>query len=138
MKQKLCEAPILIHPNLTEEFILTTDALDKCLGAVSAQSTERKHNPISYWSRVLNPTEQKYSTYEREVLAIHDAIKQFRQYFYKNQFLVLCDHLPLINMNEAENNPRVQRMWLKLQGDDFKIRHIFGKTNIVADAFSRL
>ena len=34
LKQKLCEAPILIYPNLNDLFILVTDASDKCLGAV--------------------------------------------------------------------------------------------------------
>ena len=138
LKQKLCEAPILTYPNLNEPFMLITDASNKCLGAVLAQGSKTKHNPISYWSRVLSELEQKYSTYEREALAIHDAIKHFRQYLYFNKFLVLCDHRPLINMNEAENNARVQRMRLKLQGYDFKIEHIAGRANTVADALSRL
>lgn len=41
-------------------------------------------------------------------------------------------------MSEAENNPRVQKMRLKLQCYDLKIKHISGKSNVVDNAMSRL
>ena len=138
LKQKLCEAPILIYPDLKSPFILLTDASKTCISGVLAQGTVKTHNPVAYYSRVLSPTEQRYSTYEREALAIYESIKHYRQYIYANTFTVYCDHLPLINMSEAENNGRVQRMRLKLQGYDFEIRHIKGKDNTVPDTFTRM
>ena len=121
LKQKLCKAPILIYPNLQETFILLTDASADCISGVLAQGNEKVHNPVAYYSRVLSRTEQGYSTYEREALAIYESIKHYRQYLYANSFIVYCDHKPLLSMKEAENNSRVQKMRLKLQGYDFKI-----------------
>ena len=138
LKQKLCEAPILTYPDIQGEYLLIVDASAKCLGGVLAQGTEKKHNPISYWSRVLTQTEQKYSAYEREALAIYEAVKHFRQYLYASRFIILSDHKPLLSMAEAENNARVQRWRLKLQGYDYTIKHIVGKSNVIADSLSRL
>lgn len=56
LKQKLCEAPILIYPDLKKEFILMTDASATCISGVLAQGTEKINNPIAYCSRVLNKT----------------------------------------------------------------------------------
>ena len=106
------------------------------IGALLAQGTIKTNNPVAYFSRALKGAELRYSTYEKEALAIHDAIKHFRQYLYANKFTVITDHKPLLTMLEAENNGRVQKMRLKLQGYDLKIVHTQGKENLSADAFA--
>ena len=137
LKDQLCKAPILIFPNFKEEFLLFTDASGIAIGALLAQGTIKKNNPVAYFSRALKGAELRYSTYEKEALAIHDSIKHFRQYLYANKFTVITDHKPLLTMLEAENNGRVQKMRLKLQGYDLKIVHTPGKENLSADALSR-
>lgn len=137
LKNELCKAPILVFPDLTKEFLLFTDASGFAIGALLAQGSVKKNNPIAYFSRALRGAELNYSTYEKEALAIHDSIKHFRQYLYGSKFTVVTDHKPLLTMLEAENNGRVQRMRLKLQGYDMKIVHTPGKENLSADALSR-
>lgn len=137
LKKKLCEAPILVFPDFSQEFLLFTDASGVAIGALLAQGSIKKNNAIAYFSRALKGAEINYSTYEKEALAIHDSIKHFRQYLYANKFTVITDHKPLLTMLEAENNGRVQKMRLKLQGYDFKIIHTPGKENLSADALSR-
>lgn len=137
LKNELCKAPILIFPNLRDEFLLFTDASGTAIGALLAQGSIKKNNAIAYYSRALKGPELNYSTYEKEALAIHDAIKHFRQYLFANKFTVITDHKPLLTMLEAENNGRVQKMRLKLQGYDLKIIHTPGKENLSADALSR-
>ena len=51
--------------------------------------------PIVYASRKLNPAETRYSTTERECLAIVWATKRFHPYLYGREFIIECDHEPL-------------------------------------------
>ena len=55
---------------------------------------------------------------------------------YANEFTVITDYKLLLTMLEAENNGRVQKMRLKLQGYDLKIFNTPGKENLSADALS--
>ena len=98
LKNSLCEAHILIFPDLRGEFLLFTDASGLAIGALLAQGTIKKNNRIAYISRALKGAELNYSTYEKEALAIHDAIKHFRQYLYANKFTVITDRKPLKQM----------------------------------------
>ena len=52
-----------------------TDASDHAVGAVLQQQVEGAWKPISYFSRKLTPSEQRYSTFDRELLAVYLAIK---------------------------------------------------------------
>ena len=83
LKNELCKTPILIFPDLKEEFLLFTDASGIAIGALLAQGTIKKNNPVAYFSRALKGAELRYSTYEKEAFAIHDSIKHFRQYLYR-------------------------------------------------------
>ena len=74
LKQKLREAPVLRYPDYSKEFLLTTDASNKGLGAILS----REGHPCCYISRILNKAEQNYSTSEKEVLAIVWAVKRLR------------------------------------------------------------
>ena len=52
-----------------KSFVLQTDELG--VGAVLSQQGDDGHeHPVAYWSRKLLPKEQKYSTIEKECLAI--------------------------------------------------------------------
>ena len=70
LKKALVENPILIYPNFNEQFLLTTDASAFAIGAILSQGPIGKDLPIAYASRTLCPAETKYSTIERELLAI--------------------------------------------------------------------
>ena len=54
-----------------------TDASDTAVGAVLQQEVEQHWQPIAYFSRKLQPAEQNYSTFDRELLSIYLAIKHF-------------------------------------------------------------
>ncbi|KAL0882139.1 hypothetical protein ABMA27_000699 [Loxostege sticticalis] len=69
-KDILCNAPVLQYPDFEKPFILTTDASDVSIGAVLSQGTVGTDRPIAYASRTLSQTEIKYSTIEKELLAI--------------------------------------------------------------------
>lgn len=69
-------SPILKLLNLSQVFILQTNASDRGVGAFLLQEDLDKKNkqPISYIRRKLNKAEENYSTIEREFFAVVWAI----------------------------------------------------------------
>ena len=92
LKYQLTQAPILRRPDYNKVFYLVTDASDIGLGAVLEQDSdlvEEVRHPIAYWSRTLQPREQKYTVTERECLAIVEAVKVFRSKFSGRKVIIL-------------------------------------------------
>jgi len=83
LKQCLITSPILAHPKKEGLFTVTTDASDIALGAVLSQEMNGIDYVISYASKKLNPTEQRYHINEKEGMAITWAVhKKFRRYLH--------------------------------------------------------
>jgi len=76
-KNSLGRATELAHPDPKAELILTTDASDTAIGAVIEQLGEKGAQPLAFLSKKLRPAQQKYSPYDRELLAIYVAIKHY-------------------------------------------------------------
>ncbi|KAI4875318.1 hypothetical protein NFI96_001826 [Prochilodus magdalenae] len=74
LKNALCEEPVLASPDFSKPFIVQTDASGSGLGAVLLQGEGEDRKPILYISRKLFPREVKYSTIEKEALAIKWAL----------------------------------------------------------------
>lgn len=135
LKISLMNSPVLAYPNFEEPFTLTTDGSNFAIGSVLSQ----KGHPVGYFSRTLNPAERKYSTIERELLAIVDSCKHFRPYLWGRQFTIECDHRPLQWLFALKDpSSRLYRWRVKLEEFDFDIKYIKGKTNFVADGLSRV
>lgn len=138
-KTLLVNDPILQYPDLSKDFILTTDASNVALGAVLSQGSIGSDRPVAYASRTLNDSELNYSTIEKELLAIVWATKYFRPYLFGRKFKVVTDHKPLQwLLNLREPNSRLTRWRLKLAEYNFTIIYKKGKANTNADALSRV
>ena len=70
LKNCLISPPILQVPNLCKIFCLRTDASSTGLGAVLLQYFNGEPHPVAFASRKLLSPETRYSTIERECLAI--------------------------------------------------------------------
>lgn len=88
IKEKLTTAPALVHYDHTTELELKTDACDTAIGAILMQRIPGNSGMLSYYSRVLNDCERKYSISEKEYLAVRDAIKKLRHYLRDKDFTV--------------------------------------------------
>jgi len=138
-KNLLINAPILKYPDFTQEFILTTDASNFAIGAVLSQGSVPYDRPVAFASRTLNDTETKYSTIEKELLAIVWACKYFRPYLFGRKFKIYCDHKPLAYLFKMkEPNTKILRWKLKLEEYDYEIIYKKGTHNTNADALSRI
>ena len=88
----------------------------------------------------MQAAEQNYKIYDKELLAIVEALAKWRQYLLDaaEPFEVWTDHENLKYFREPHKLNRWQARWyLKLQDYDFTLKHIQGKTNTKADILSR-
>ena len=137
LKRSLVVAPVLHMPDFELPFIVTTDASLVSVGAILEQDFGQGLQLIAFESRKLNPTETRYSAYERELLGIVWAIGKWRHYLEGRHFIVQTDHSSLRHLpNQPSVNRRIWKWVSILQGYDIEIRHIPGKVN-PADALTR-
>lgn len=135
LKHALVSAPVLALPDVTKPFIIETDACNKGIGAVLMQD---KH-PLAFISRALSPKQQTLSVYEKELLAIILATKQWHYYLITGHFIIRTDQKSLKHLIDQKINTPLQHSWLvKLMGYDFEITYKKGCDNVAADALSRL
>ena len=52
--------------------------------------------PVAYYSHKLNDAEKRYSTTDREMLAIVDCLQHFKHMLLGQNFIVYTDHKPLV------------------------------------------
>jgi transposase InsO family protein len=139
LKQALCQAPVLQMPDFSKDFVLSTDASDVAVSAVLQQRIEGGLAPIAFYSRLLSPSERRYSTYEKECLAILMGCERCRSYLEHKEFELECDNLSLCwLLKRTKDVGRLGRWVLRLAPFKFRVRHTRGADNVVADALSRM
>lgn len=135
-----CE-PVLRASDFSFPFKLAVDASDLGVGAALLQADGNSvDRPIAYFSEKLNQHQKRYSTIEKEALALVLAIRHFEFYVSGSvgDLLVYTDHNPLVFIEKLKRkNQRLFRWSLILQPYSLSIQHVPGKLNIIADALSR-
>ena len=138
LKKILNSRPVLILPNIKERFVLQTDASSLGIGAVLLQYRNNTLRPVKYISRKLSQREKRYSTIERECLSIIWAVSKLALYLSNTNFTLQTDQKALQYMNNCSfKNSRLTRWSILLSEFQFKIQHIPGKDNTIADYLSR-
>src|SRR6267143_1384874 len=140
IKRLLADDCELFLPDMTKHFTIRTDASDVGIGAVLLQHDDATQamRPVWYASRQLNKAERNYSTTHRECLGVIYGVRQFKQYIEFTQFTIETDHQALKWLMALKDpSGRLARWSLELQELDFKIEHIPGTHNVIADALSR-
>jgi hypothetical protein len=94
-----------------------------------------------FFPKKLNNAQRSYSTYDRELLAIYEAIKHFRHSLEGRIFVVQTDHKPLVyafRQRAEKASPRQLRHLDFIGQFTTEIEHISGEDNVVADTLSRI
>uniref|UniRef100_A0A8C1KT19 Gypsy retrotransposon integrase-like protein 1 n=1 Tax=Cyprinus carpio TaxID=7962 RepID=A0A8C1KT19_CYPCA len=134
----LATSAVLHNPDFSRPFIVQTDASERGVGAVLLQGPPESRQPVAYISRKLFPREVRYSTVEKECLAIKWALDSLRYYLLGREFTLETDHKALQWLEKMkDSNGRITRWYLAMQPFRFKIQHVSGKVNVIADYLSR-
>ena len=133
IKHALCHAPTLIMPDNQKDFTVICDASNFGIGAVLMQD----EHPVAYFSKLLNAAQRNYTVTERELLAVVEAVKQWRCYLADKPFTVVTDHSPLTHFATKVDLQGRQARWAEvLARFSFRWEYRPGRTN-VADPLSR-
>ena len=104
------------------------------------QLRDGRWTPLAFFSKAFRDAEKNYSAFDRELLAIHLSLRHFRAFLEGRQFTVFTDHKPITTALNKVSDPWSARQARHLSAvAEFTsdIRHVSGKTNLVADALSR-
>ena len=138
LKEALTTLPVLRAPNFSLSFEMYTDASEIGIAAVLVQLEADVPFPVAYYSRKLQDRETRYSTVEKELLAIMAGLDHFHAYVGHGPVTVHSDHRPLVWLRRCTTaNQRVLRWALTLAEYDLEVKHISGAKNFLADMLSR-
>lgn len=140
-KTAIQNAVVLGHPKRNAQLVLVCDASNTAMGAVLQQKDGNAWRPLGFFSKSFAPAQRNYATYDRELLAIHRAIKHFRYCLEGRHFVIWTDHKPLeyafLQRPETATPMRI-RLVNFISQFTTDIRHVPGEENTVADALSRV
>ena len=142
LKTRLVEEVVLSFPDYSEKsnkLELFVDASGIGVGGCLVQKQNGEYRTIGYSSMTFSESQARYSTIERELVAIRWGVKTFRSFLFGVSFILYTDHKPLIYLhNMAKNNSRLMRTLTELSEYDFSIKYRPGVENSAADAMSRI
>ncbi|MFO0089965.1 MAG: Ty3/Gypsy family RNase HI domain-containing protein, partial [bacterium] len=131
IKRIIAQNVLLAYPNFSLPFDIYTDASDYQLGSVIAQNG----CPLAFYSRKLTNTQRGYTIGERELLAIVETLREFRDMLFGMKLNIFTDHE---NLTFNSSNWRIKRWRLLMEEFDYKLKYIPEKENKIADAMSRM
>ena len=140
-KLELIKAVEIFYPDFDLPWIMRTDASTTAVGAslfmiFTHPDGREEYRPIGFMSHKFSDVARKWSTIEQECFACYFGIKHFSYLLRGKPFTLETDHRNLIWMERSEV-AKIIRWVIYMQGFDFKIKHIPGKSNTVADYLSR-
>ena len=124
---------MLAHPDPKLSLSLTTDALDIAVGVVLSQGD---NEPLGLFSRKLSEAQQKHSAFNKELLAVKEAVSHFRHIGEGQSLVVYTDHKPLTTVMESTTTrtPRQERHLSYISEFTTDLRHVKGTENIVVSS----
>jgi hypothetical protein len=118
-----------------ETFTVETDACQDGIGVVLIQ----KGQLVAFLSKALGEKHKNLSIYEKEFLALIMAVKRWRHYLQRQEFIIRTDHKSLAYLKDQNLHSDLQRKAMtRMMGLQFKILYKKEKENIATDALSKV
>ncbi|QRW17537.1 Transposon Tf2-12 polyprotein [Rhizoctonia solani] len=141
LKKCLTSAPLLLQPDTTKQFYVECDASDYATGAILSQrNLEGKLAPVAYLSKSLSPAEKNYDIFDKELLAVIRAFKEWRHLLEGSELPVQVptDHKNLEYFSTSQSLNKRQIRWANFLVDyNFQIIYRPGAQNKKANILSR-
>lgn len=141
LKDRIAKSPVLSHFHPEFETRVEVDASDYATGGVMKQKdAEGEWHPIAFFSKKMSPAECNYAIYDKELLAIVQALETWEPDLMavQGQFRIITDHKGLEYFTKNQKLSRRQARWAEmLTRFNFVIQYRPGKSNIEADHLSR-
>ncbi|KAG5867529.1 hypothetical protein JTB14_016784 [Gonioctena quinquepunctata] len=135
VEQNLVSAPILACPDINLTFFVETDTSNYGIGHSLSQRYQDGGKVICYLSRSLTKNGRKYSTTEKEHLAVLFTVEKLRPYLEATKFTVITDHFSLKWLFNTKNLVGDGHSGYSNMTSIFSIAK--GKDHLVPDALSR-
>jgi len=115
-------------------FNICTDASEFYIAGCMSQTDDKGfEQPITFFSKKLDCTQQKWSTIEREAFAVIEMLKRVRAWVFGYKIHLYCDHNPLSFLTEAApKSAKLMRWALALAEYDITFHYKEGKSNMMA------
>ena len=138
----IAEGLVLAFFDVDLPTVVAADSSSYGLVAVLMQKHGETVKPVSFCSRILTPTEQRWAQIEKECLASVWACEKFHPFVCVLQsFRLQTDHkplVPLINSKDLHETPlRCQRLLMRLMRYSPVAAHVPGRFLTTADVLSR-
>jgi len=120
--------------------VVETEASDFALGCVLSQYQGRRLHPVAFHSRKLNSAERNYEIHDKELLAIMEALKEWKRYLWGEEepVTLYTDHQNLQSFLSKKVWNQHQIRWAQeLTNYNFKIVYRPGSRGGKPDALSR-
>jgi len=132
LKAAFTQAPILVHFNPDNPIVVETDASDYVIAAIISQVSPNDGDihPITFYSRSMQPVELNYEIYDKELLAIFKAFRQWHNYLESSAHvvIVLSDHKNLKYFAPTKQLMHCQVHWSEyLSGFNYLICYCAGQ-----------
>jgi len=141
IKDLTCKYPILrpINPASDEPIWLICDASLYGVGALYGQGEDWKTcRPAGFMSKKLTDAQHNYQTFERETLAILEALLKWEDKLLGFPFKIVTDHEALKYLSTQQKLSSRQIRWTDyLSRFNAEIVYVKGVENKVADCLSR-
>ena len=119
LKETFLWALVIKMPDTTKPFFVMTDASLTAFGGILMQKdSNRDLHPCAYHSATFSLAERNYDIYNRELLAVIQALKEWHHYLMgiEHPVTIITDHKNLGYFKQPQNLSRWQaRWWLFLQ-----------------------
>ena len=124
IKKALTQAPVLISPDFTKEFIIFTFASEDTIAGVLLQKgSQGTEQPISFFSKTLANAELKYNILEKQAYALVKAINDFRIFVLHSHIVAYVPSVVIKDiLTQADPDGKRGKWIAKLLEYDIEIR----------------
>ena len=138
LKRCLVQAPIMLQfPKWGCPYEVHCDASEIGMAAILLQVIDGKEAVLQYASQSFTPTETRYSSYEKECLALVWSVETFVHHLKIGQFKIKSDCKSLAWLDTKEHSSRIADWVGWLNQFDYKIEYRPGKLSQNVDGMTR-